>query len=205
VDLVKSCYVADAGGPSGYTVCASEGGTCSVPGYNRDVGYGGNGNFAHQVAHGSVDCSNAHFGDPVDGVVKSCYLPPAGGPPGYTPCVTEGGTCPAVAGQPVAYGAFGAFTTVTATGDTPCTNTTFGDPIPGEAKTCYTATGGPAGYATACADEGGGCAFGGQQTVAYGARGSFVYKSFTDGASCVTTAFGTDPLPGVRKTCYLTP
>jgi hypothetical protein len=205
VNLVKSCYVADAGGPSGYTVCASEGGTCSVPGYNRDVVYGGNGNFAHQVAHGSVDCSNAHFGDPVDGVVKSCYLPPAGGPPGYTACVTEGGTCPAVAGQPVAYGAFGAFTTVTATGDTPCTNTRFGDPIPGEAKTCYTATGGPAGYATACADEGGSCTFGGQQTVAYGARGSFVYKSFAGTVGCATAAFGTDPLPGVRKTCYLTP
>lgn len=76
-DLVKSCYVADAGGPPGYTVCAAEGANCSVPGYNRDVAYGANGNFAHQVTNGSVACTNAHFGDPIDGVAKSCYLPPA--------------------------------------------------------------------------------------------------------------------------------
>ena len=103
------------------------------------------------------------------------------------------------------YGAFGAFTTLKATGDTPCTDATFGDPIPGESKACYTATGGPAGYATACSDEAATCAFSGQRTVAYGARGSFVYKSFTGGTGCTTAAFATDPLPGVRKGCYLTP
>jgi hypothetical protein len=36
----------------------------------------------------------------------------------------------------VIYGAFGAFTTLKATGDTPCTDVTFGDPIPGESKAC---------------------------------------------------------------------
>ncbi|MEV0386756.1 hypothetical protein [Nonomuraea sp. NPDC050643] len=205
-NLVKSCYVADAGGPPGYHVCAAEGGTCAVPGYNRDVAYGANGNFAHQVTNGSVPCTNAHFGDPIDGVAKSCYLPSAGGPPGgWTMCAPQNGTCPAAAGQPVMYGAFGAFATITATGDTPCTDATFGDPIPGESKGCYTATGGPPGYATACSDETGTCAFGGQQTVAYGARGRFVYRSFTGGTGCTTAAFGTDPLPGVRKGCFLTP
>ncbi|MEU9446221.1 alpha-L-rhamnosidase [Streptomyces sp. NPDC048304] len=205
-NLVKSCYVADAGGPPGYTVCTAEGGTCAVPGYNRDVAYGANGNFAHQVTNGSVACANAHFGDPIEGVAKSCYLPPAGAPSGgWTKCADENGTCSAAAGQPVMYGAFGAFTTRTATGDTPCTDATFGDPIPGESKACYTATGGPAGYVTTCSDEAGTCAFSGQQTVAYGARGSFVYKSFTGGTVCTTEAFGTDPLPGVRKSCYLTP
>lgn len=204
-NLLKSCYVADAGGPPGYTVCAAEGGTCSVPGYNRDVVYGANGNFAHQVTNGSVACTNAHFGDPIDGVAKSCYLPPAGAPPGgWTKCASQNGTCPAAAGQPVMYGAFGAFATITATGDTPCTDAAFGDPISGESKDCYTATGGPPGYATACAAEDGTCAFSGQQTVAYGARGSFVYKSFTGGTRCTTAAMGTDPLPGVSKTCYLT-
>ncbi|WP_371673997.1 trehalase family glycosidase [Streptomyces sp. NBC_00289] len=204
-NLVKSCYVADTGGPPGYTVCAAEDGTCAVPGYNRDVAYGANGNFAHQVTNGSVACTNAHFGDPIDGVAKSCYLPPVGGPPGgWAKCAEQNGSCPAVAGQPVMFGAFGAFTTLKAAGDTPCTDATFGDPIPGESKACYTATGDPVGYTTACADEGETCAFSGQQTVAYGARGSFVYKSFTGGTSCTVTAFGTDPLPGVSKTCYLT-
>jgi len=205
-NLVKSCYVADVGGPPGYTVCAAEGQTCAVPGYNRDVAYGANGNFVHQVANGSVACTNAHFGDPIDGVAKSCYLPPDGAPPGgWTRCAVQNGTCPAAAGQPVMYGAFGAFKTVTATGDTACTDATFGDPIPGESKACYTATGGPVGYATSCADETATCAFTGQRTVAYGARGSFVYRSFTGGSGCTTAAFGVDPLPGVRKGCYLTP
>ncbi|MFF4277022.1 alpha-L-rhamnosidase [Streptomyces sp. NPDC001536] len=204
-NLVKSCYVADTGGPPGYTVCAAEGATCAVPGYNRDVAYGANGNFAHQVTNGFVTCSNAHFGDPIDGVAKSCYLPPSGAPAGgWTKCADQNGTCPAAAGQPVMYGAFGAFTTIKATGNTPCTDATFGDPIPGESKACYTATGGPVGYVTSCSDETGTCAFSGQQTVAYGARGTFVYKSFTGGTACTTAAFGTDPLPGVRKGCYLT-
>jgi hypothetical protein len=204
-NLVKSCYVADVGGPPGYTVCAAEGGTCAVPGYNRDVVYGANGNFVHQVTNGTVDCSNGHFGDPIDGVAKSCYVAPAGGPSGgWTKCADQNGTCPAAAGQPVTYGAFGAYTTITATGDTPCTDATFGDPIPGESKACYTATGGPVGYAASCSAEGGTCAFSGQQTVAYGARGRFLYKAFTGGTGCTTAAFGTDPLPGVSKTCYLT-
>ncbi|MGW3646251.1 alpha-L-rhamnosidase-related protein [Streptomyces sp. NPDC000878] len=204
-NLLKSCYVADAGGPPGYTVCGAEGGTCAVPGYNRDVAYGANGNFAHQVTNGSVACTNAHFGDPIDGVAKSCYLPPDGPPAGgWTKCASQNGTCPAAAGQPVMYGAFGAFTTRTATGDTLCTDGTFGDPIPGESKACYTAGGGPVGYATNCSDETGTCAFTGQQTVAYGARGAFVYKTFTGGTGCTTAAFGSDPLPGVSKTCYLT-
>ncbi|MEV6535719.1 alpha-L-rhamnosidase [Streptomyces sp. NPDC051639] len=204
-NLVKSCYVADAGGPPGYTRCSAEDGTCSVPGYNRDVAYGANGNFVHQVTNGSVACTNAHFGDPIDGVAKSCYLPPAGGPSGgWTKCADQNGTCPAVAGQPVMYGAYGAFTMITATSDTPCTDATFGDPIPGESKACYTYTGGPPGYATACSAEEGTCGFSGQQTVAYGARGRFVYRTFTGGTPCTTAAVGTDPLPGVRKTCYLT-
>ncbi|MFE2427668.1 trehalase family glycosidase [Streptomyces sp. NPDC059373] len=205
-NLVKSCYVAEAGGPPGYTVCAAENAACSVPGYNRNVAYGANGSFSYQVTNGSVDCTNTHFGDPVDGVAKSCYLPPSGGPAGgWTQCAAQNGTCSAAAGQPVAYGAFGAFTTVTATGDMACTDATFGDPIPGESKACYTVSGGPVGYGTTCAVEADTCAFTGVQTVAYGARGRYVYKSFTGGAPCTTAAFGTDPLPGVRKSCYLTP
>ncbi|WP_371600827.1 trehalase family glycosidase [Streptomyces sp. NBC_00564] len=204
-NLVKSCYLADAGGPPGYTACAAEGGTCSVPGYNRNVAYGANGAFSYQVTNGSVACTNAHFGDPIDGVAKSCYLPPEGGPAGnWTKCASQNGTCSAAAGQPVRYGAFGAFKQVTATGDTACTDAVFGDPIPGESKACYTATGGPPGYAGSCAAENGTCGFSGTQTVAYGARGRFIYKSFSGGTPCTSAAFGSDPLPGVAKSCYLT-
>ena len=115
-------------------------------------------------------------------------------------------SCPAVSGQPLAYGAFGAFRYVTASGNLTCANAAFGgDPIPGESKACYTREGSPPGYPTTCAAEGATCGFAGQRTVAYGARGAFVYRSFTGGTPCTTTAFGVDPLNAVVKSCYLTP
>jgi len=205
--ILKACYLAPAGGPAGYTTCAEEGGTCSFTGYARTVAYGANGAFASRVFTASTPCTNEVFGDPVNGVKKSCYLAPAGAPAGgWSQCANEGGTCSAANGQPIAYGAFGAFAYATATGDTPCTNATFGgDPIHGEAKACYTRAGSPPGYTTSCADEGATCAFTGQRTVAYGARGAFIYRTFTGGTPCTNTAFGADPLSGVGKSCYLTP
>jgi hypothetical protein len=204
-NLVKSCYVAPLGGPSGYTQCAAENGTCGFTD-NRNVAYGANGAFNHRLIAGGTACTNGVFGDPLNGTVKACYLPPAGGPTGgWTQCAAENGTCSAVSGQPVAYGANGAFAYVTATGNVPCANATFGDPIPNTVKACYTRTGGPSGYNTTCAAENGTCTFSGLQTVAFGARGSYVFRSFTGNTTCTTAAFGSDPLLGVQKSCYLTP
>jgi len=205
VNLVKSCYVAPLGGPSGYTQCAAENGTCGFTD-SRRVAYGANGAFNHRILAGGTACTNAVFGDPLDGTAKACYLPPAGGPTGgWTQCAAETGTCSAAAGQPVAYGANGAFAYTTATGNVSCTNATFGDPIANTVKACYTKTGGPNGYGTTCAAENGTCTFNGQQTVAYGARGKYVFRTFTGTAACTTAAFGSDPLAGVQKSCYLTP
>jgi hypothetical protein len=206
-NLVKGCYVAPLGGPVGYPACAGENGTCSFTGYGRTVAYGANGAFAQRVFTASTPCSNGVFGDPIGNVAKSCYLAPAGAPAGgWTQCAGEGGACPAVSGQPVAYGAFGAFRYVTASGPATCSNATFGgDPIPGESKACYTREGSPPGYGTSCAGEGATCGFTGQRTVAFGARGAFVYRSFTSGTPCTATAFGIDPLNNVQKSCYLTP
>jgi hypothetical protein len=82
---------------------------------------------------------------------------------------------------------------------------TFGvDPIFNIVKTCYSWQGSPSGYGTTCATENGTCSFGGQQTVAYGADGDYVYRTFAGGAPCTNTAFGTDPIPNVPKSCYLT-
>ena len=203
--LVKSCYVAPLGGPNGYTQCATENGTCSFSG-SRNVAYGANGAFNSRVIGGGTACTNGVFGDPLNGTAKACYLPPAGGPVGgWTQCAAENGTCSAVSGQPVAYGANGAFAYTTATGNVSCTNATFGDPIAQTVKACYTRTsGGPNGYGTTCATENGTCTFSGLQTVAFGARGRYVFRSFTGNVSCTTAAFGSDPLPGVQKSCYLT-
>jgi len=204
-NLVKSCYVAALGGPSGYTACAAENGTCGFSD-NRNVAYGANGAFNYRLIAGGTACTNAVFGDPLDGTAKSCYLPPAGGPVGgWTQCAAENGTCSAASGQPVAYGANGAFAYTTATGNVSCTNATFGDPIANTAKACYTRTGSPNGYGTTCAVEGGTCTFSGQQTVAFGARGKYLFRSFTGTAACTADAFGSDPLFGVQKSCYLTP
>ena len=206
-NLAKSCYVAPLGGPSGYTACAAENGTCTFTGYGRNIAYGANGAFNRQVRSTSTPCTNAQFGDPLANVVKNCYLPPAGGPgTGWTQCATEAGTCAALAGQPIAYGAYGAFNYATAAGNTTCANATFGgDPIPGEAKACYTRNDNPPGFGTTCATENGTCTFSGTQTVAYGARGAFVYRTFTGSTACTTTAFGTDPLPNAVKSCHVTP
>jgi hypothetical protein len=72
---LKSCLVAPQGGPSGYTFCANENGTCVVSG-TRTVGYGSNGSFSYLQATGSVSCSNAVFGDALYSVQKSCYVSP---------------------------------------------------------------------------------------------------------------------------------
>jgi hypothetical protein len=204
---LKSCYVAPTGAPAGYTQCAAEGGTCSFTGYARDIAYGANGGFMHRVFSASTPCTNDVFGDPIGNVVKNCYVGQAGPPAGgWSQCAAENGSCASLAGQPVAYGAYGGFSYRTATGATSCVSGTFGgDPVPGEAKACYTRAGNPPGYGTTCAAEGATCAFSGQRTVAFGARGAFAYRTFTGGVACTTGAIGTDPLAGAAKSCYLTP
>jgi hypothetical protein len=57
-----------------WTRCSGEGGTCSFSGTHQ-VRYGANGVYATRSATGAIACSNAVFGDPVYGIVKSCeYL-----------------------------------------------------------------------------------------------------------------------------------
>jgi len=129
-----------AGGPSGYTLCANENGTCSFSG-TASVAYGANGAFNYKTATGSIACNNATFGDPIPGTAKACYYQSTGGTPGgpsgYTLCANENGTCSFSGTANVAYGANGAFNYKAATSSIACNNATFGDPIPGTAKACY--------------------------------------------------------------------
>lgn len=57
--------------PVTWTGCSAENGTCTFSG-TRQVRYGANGTYALRTATGSIACSNAVFGDPVYGVVKTC-------------------------------------------------------------------------------------------------------------------------------------
>ncbi|MEV0459580.1 family 43 glycosylhydrolase [Catellatospora methionotrophica] len=207
VGVLKSCYLAPAGGPSGYTSCAGEGGTCSFTG-TRTVAYGSAGSFAYRVASGTTACGVAAFGrDPLPGVLKSCYLAGPGAPAGgWQQCAAEGGTCAVSGPTTVMYGNQGSFHTRQASAPVPCTASGFGGTPPGDgAKACYVATGGPAGYGAACAAENGTCAFTGFRTVAYGAAGRFTYRSLSAGTACTNTAFGLDPVYGTAKNCYLAP
>jgi hypothetical protein len=202
-NLRKSCYLAPAGGPAGYTSCASEHGTCTFSG-TREVAFGLNGAFQFTTAIGSIACDNNEFGaDPVPGVAKSCYVASADTPPGnWTSCAAENSSCTVAASQPLAFGANGAYWT-TKSGTTGCALGTFGvDPIFNVAKSCYTSSGPPPGFGTQCAAENGTCAFSGAQTVAFGADGDFVYRTFTGSTPCDNTAFP-DPIFKVVKACYL--
>src|ERR1700733_9071225 len=84
---------AAGGGPAGYTLCTSEGGSCS---FNQtvDVAFGASGGFAYKDGvTGTVTFNAASFGvDPAVNVVKAGYYRISGGPPGYTKCADEGGT-----------------------------------------------------------------------------------------------------------------
>jgi hypothetical protein len=59
------------------------------------------------------------------------------------------------------------------------------------------------GY-TACAAEWSRCAFSGTRNVRYGVGGVYApTRSFTGGVDCRNSSFGSDPQPGVAKTCYV--
>jgi hypothetical protein len=116
-------------------------------------------------------------------------------------CAPEGGFCAFTGAAVVRYGANGSFFFRTLTDGTACTNEVFGDPIFGTVKQCAINTPQPPEW-TFCASEGGVCAFTGTTEVRYGANGSYVYKTVTDGTACTNEVFG-DPIFGTVKTCDL--
>jgi thermitase len=54
-----------------WTACATEGATCSFTG-TREVRYGASGTFTSKIIAGATACTNAVFGDPIRGTLKSC-------------------------------------------------------------------------------------------------------------------------------------
>lgn len=55
---------------------------------------------------------------------------------------------------------------------------------------------------TQCSKEWSRCVFTGTRDVRYGTESSFVVKSFNNGVDCKNSSFGSDPAPGVTKTCW---
>ena len=196
-----------------WTTCANEGGTCNFSG-TRNVRYGANNSYATLSATASIACNNIVFGDPMPGVVKTCQyadtssMVPAPAPSTWTACANEGGTCNFSGTSDVRYGANSIYSTRTASGSIACTNTVFGDPIPGVVKACEYATNlsTPPVTApvvetwTACGSEGATCSFAGTREVRYGANGVLTSKIIAGSTSCTNSVFG-DPIPGVLKSC----
>ncbi|WP_328615114.1 serine/threonine protein kinase [Amycolatopsis sp. NBC_00355] len=203
--ILKSCYLAPLGGPGGYTSCATDKATCTVDG-TREVAFGANGAFRFKTITGETDCiATAFGGDPLVGVPKNCYTAPNGPPGTWIQCASQNGSCAVTGAQPVAYGANGAYAFGTSNGATVCDVSTFGnDPIYGTEKQCYSRTGPPAGFPVECAEETKNCSFANEQTVAFGANGTYLYRTFSGGTPCMASVFGADPLANVPKFCYLT-
>jgi hypothetical protein len=124
--------------PAGWSTCAAEHGVCTVPAPGL-IAYGAPGGYAYRsVAAGPMPCTTAAFGgDPAYGTLKSCSLPPQGGPSGYTLCAAENGTCAVSGTRTVAYGLNGAYSVRSVTGSVACTNAVFGDALYSVAKSCY--------------------------------------------------------------------
>ncbi len=61
---------------------------------------------------------------------------------------------------------------------------------------------GPAGYRF-CVLEGQECKFSGQKQVAFGAAGRYLSGLTTDGFRCTVAEWGSDPVPGKAKACYI--
>jgi surface antigen len=147
----------------------------------------------------SVNYRTAYTGTGVEFIYRG-----GAAPSGYVLCASENQRCSFSGTRDVAYGANGRFSyRYGVSNGIDCNNATFGDPISGVFKACYTKVSGGMPAYTFCATENGRCSFSGTHDVAYGANGRYTYRfGVVNGIDCNNAAFG-DPVPGAVKTCYL--
>lgn len=211
-------------GPSGYTYCTDEGGSCDLGSTFGSVAFGANGSFRF-LPHvtGLQGCSASNFSnlDPAPNVHKACfvasYRPTAFLSNSYynnfTGGVPEGNS---LAPGMYAFGTgsrddgAGLYTYKVLPNGGTCSATTFGyDPAVSSHKMCIgltvSAPVGPSEFVP-CSQEGQTCPFSGTAVVAFGdIRNStpyLTYRQATNGVDCSYTSFGMDPDPGVHKACF---
>jgi hypothetical protein len=137
VGVQKSCYILSDVGPVGYSYAGPENAHITITGI-ADVAYGDRGKFNRKTGVTvGIDCTNAVFGNPDNGVQKSCYVLADVGPAGYAYAGTEGSRITLTGTEDIAYGANGQFHYVTASGHVNCDNPTFGDPFVHVHKSCF--------------------------------------------------------------------
>jgi hypothetical protein len=118
-------------------------------------------------------------------------------------CADENSTCTVNGTRQVRYGANGSFAYRTVTGSVSCNNATFGDAIPGVAKSCQYADDGAAQTTETwigCGREGNTCSFSGTRQIRYGTNGTYAYRTTTGSIECTNAVFG-DPVYGFVKAC----
>ena len=126
--------------------CAREGEYCKVDG-TAVVRYGAGSKWAMRRVRGGVKCDSSVFGDPIVGVVKSCFADYSYvdekrtafiDPPTWTRCAKEGGECLFPGRRRVSYGAGKNWIYKVATYSIVCSSQAFGkDPAVGVNKHCY--------------------------------------------------------------------
>ena len=136
--------------------------------------------------------------------------------PAWVTCAVENGFCSFSGPALVRYGANNTWASGTYTDGVLCANSIFGDPVYGTAKSCQilsstplptatpvpTLTTTPMASWTTCAVENTVCSFSGPALVRYGANGSWVSGTYTDGVLCANSVFG-DPIAGTVKSCQI--
>lgn len=122
----------------------------------------------------------------------------------------EGGTFTLTAATVVQYGAGTTFNSKTLSGTVKCTNATFGDPVFGKVKACYTQSTAPVPVPvtpppatdTKIAVEGASFAVAAGTVVRYGVDSRWITKTISGAGQCTNAFFGSDPAPFVVKACF---
>jgi hypothetical protein len=171
--------------------CSTEGTPCVIgAGPAKHVAFGSGSSFTFLDKSGTVNCDAATFGAPA-GSGRTCYTWP------YALLGPEFSS-QNVAGN-IAFGANGSFLYKQMSGAFTCDRATFGgDPTPGVFKACYQAV----PEFSQAVTEGSNMQVNGPTPVAFGANGGFTFKVLNGSIPCNLATFGTDPQPGVLKTCY---
>lgn len=208
--------------PANFTVCSNENETCKTKGQS-EVYYGKNNSFYKKtVENKEFKCDSNTFGNPLDGVVKACYIPTdkvpgpekaTSVPADFSLCSNENEKCNTSGQADVYYGKQNSYFKKTIQDKSfNCNNDTFGNPLGDIVKSCFVqnskivgplkADNVPLNFSS-CGSEGQQCKTTGPTEVYYGYGNRFFKKTINETQfNCSYTIFG-DAYPGYPKSCYV--
>ncbi|MGI4780011.1 MAG: hypothetical protein ACRYGA_18180, partial [Janthinobacterium lividum] len=171
------------------------------------VSYGANGVFnSKTLAAGSYTCSNSLFGDPLSGVLKSCYTSAASSSTATSTLLTaQSGTFKLSSTSVVSYGANSTLVQKTLDAGTyVCGDQLFGDPLVGVVKSCYlTSTPTSTSQLALVVAQRSSFTLTTATTVVYGVGTQTVQKPLAAGTYECSDSLFSDPAVGIVKACYV--